>query len=524
MAEIELRKESFSMVRLDIFDRIKIKNVIEEYCGKNKITFKDLAKEMDISRAQLYNIFDSRIIDIQTLIGLQKKFNFCILKGSEVEKYLLSLEFDLFRIQQQAVLVNVFKSYGNESNRSEWLQNCHFLRVNSYYAFLYIRFISDFLWFDDRNYLKENHELLPFWQKKYLRNSSSIYRIPEYDKVRNLLAKDKIYKKSLSEEEFKYLNEKRDSLKSKKSTAIQDLLREENNFDWYLCRKISEFSENALISSSSIPNNNFGISFNFQEKDLDIESCKHYINIPIAGSKQKWMKYSAFVKTLILERKLNKNIENDHIKYHENFMKEVFELIKNDMKNIKIIENKLTKLSTSSDIRYINFFPSEFNYYSKDENIKKLLIDRIYLKEDNLDKEADLLLRISMLLYDNNWEVDTDCIGTELGNKSGNKLSNKLGNKVYYSDLIAYNKENTFNDEEEDKIVQIDIKIFKKKNTLQISTLERILKVLEKGGWDKHIIFSNLPFPEKCIEFVKRTNIYLLLDTELDKLMDTISN
>ena len=38
MAEIELRKETFSMVKLDILDRLKIKNIVEEYCAKNKIT------------------------------------------------------------------------------------------------------------------------------------------------------------------------------------------------------------------------------------------------------------------------------------------------------------------------------------------------------------------------------------------------------------------------------------------------------------------------------------------------------
>ena len=61
MAEIELRKETFSMVKLDILDRLKIKNIVEEYCAKNKISLKELAKELDISRAQLYNLFDSRM-------------------------------------------------------------------------------------------------------------------------------------------------------------------------------------------------------------------------------------------------------------------------------------------------------------------------------------------------------------------------------------------------------------------------------------------------------------------------------
>ena len=180
MAEIELRKETFSMVKLDVFDRIKIKSVIEEYCHINKISLKDLAKELNISRAQLYNIFDSRLIDLQTLITLQKKFNFSILKASEVDEYLSKLEFDLLRINQDAALTNNLDSLSRKSYKSEWLQNLRFLKVNSYYAFLYLRFISDFLWFDDRKYLKDNFQDLPFWNKKYLRDSQSIYRIQEY--------------------------------------------------------------------------------------------------------------------------------------------------------------------------------------------------------------------------------------------------------------------------------------------------------------------------------------------------------
>lgn len=511
MAEIELRKETFSMVKLDILDRLKIKNIVEEYCAKNKITLKELAKELDISRAQLYNLFDSRMIDVHTLIDLQKKFNFCILKGSQVEKYLLQLEFDLFRIHQQASLSNDFNSYSRQSYKSEWLQNCHFLRVNSYYAFLYIRFISDFLWFDDRKYLKDNHKKLPFWKKKYLRNSESIYRIPEYDEVRNLLRKDKEYFISLHDKEMKYLHEKRDSLKSKKSLAIQDLYREDSDYDWYLCRKISEFTEGVLISNYNRPNRSFGISLTFPEEPSNIDSCKDFISIPIAGNKETWIKYSGFIKKLLLERKLNINIRTNHEEYHENFMKKVFALIDKDMENIKTIENKLPDHSTSSDLRYINLLSSELDHYSKDENLKDLLIERSY-KKDNLEKEADLFIRVHFLLHDNNWEAEQDYLGST------------LGNKVYYCDLIATEKTNNLKNEEENKAVLIDLKIFKNKNTLQISTLERIIKTTDKGGWDKYVIISNSPFPDKCIEFVKGTKIILLLDSELDKLINLISN
>ena len=141
MAEIELRKETFSMVKLDIFDRIKIKSVIEEFCVLKKISLKDLAKELNISRAQLYNIFDSRLIDLQTLITLQKKFNFSILKPAEVERYLSMLEFDLLKTHQKEVLTDDLDCSSRKSYKSEWLQNFRFLKVNSYYAFLYLRFI-----------------------------------------------------------------------------------------------------------------------------------------------------------------------------------------------------------------------------------------------------------------------------------------------------------------------------------------------------------------------------------------------
>ena len=115
-----------------------------------------------------------------------------------------------------------------------------------------------------------------------------------------------------------------------------------------------------------------------------------------------------------------------------------------------------------------------------------------------------------MYLYEKQWTLDQDFIGTT------------IGNKVYYCDLIASEQKNGLNEEEE-KSVQISIKIFKNKNTLQISTLERILKTIDKEGWDKHVIFSNLPFSEKCIEFVKGTKIILLLESDLEKLIDFIN-
>ena len=510
MAEIELRKETFSMVKLDIFDRIKIKSVIEEYCHINNLSLKDLAKELNVSRAQLYNIFDARLIDLQTLITLQKKFNFSIIKASEVEEYLSKLEFDLLRIHQDAVLTDNLDSLSRKSYKSEWLQNFRFLKVNSYYAFLYLRFISNFLWFDDRKYLKNNFQNLPFWNKKYLRDSQSIYRIQEYANARDILAKDIKYQKSLNEEEINYLKELQDSLDKDKNMIVQDLDKL-NNFDSYICKKISEFTESALISQNSSPNNTFGFSLDFVNEPLEIQTHKEFINIPIGGNTITWKKYDAFVRTIILERKLNKNIQQNHIEYHKNFMKEVKELIKKDVKNAKTIDKKLPKHTSERKIRYINLFPSELNSYSKDGNHNQLLIDRDRIPRfDYLDLEATLLIHIKKILYENNWGFDEDFIGST------------LGNKVYYSDIIAHEKK--YESEDKNKSIQITLKVFSKKNTLQLSTLERILKTTEKGGWDKHIIFSNLPFPEKCIEFVKRTNIYLLLDTELDKLMDTILN
>lgn len=511
MAEIEIRKESFSMVKLDIFDRIKIKTVIEEYCGKKGISLKDLAKELNISRAQLYNIFDTRLIDIQALIRLQKKFNFCLLKASEVEKYLSKLEFDLLRINQKQMLNKELDSDRRQTYKSEWLQNCHFLNVNSYYAFLYLRFLSDFLWFDDRKYLSENHEKLPFWKHKYMRDSQSIYRIPEYKNANAIFNKDKEFQTLLDNEEIVYLKNLSESLEEGKSLAIENLQRE-NDYDWYISRKISEFVETSLISNSGIPNNEFGVKLDFPKELSRIETVKNNINIPIAGTKVNWLRYSGFVKTVIKERDVSNEIKKDHGIYHEDFMKKVFQIIEGDIKNIKTLQSKLLDRSSTSDIRFTNLLPAEIKYYSKDENNKELLIDPLFFKADNLFEEANLLVELKMLLKENNWGFDEDFLGST------------IANKVYYCDLIVHENKFGFNDDGDNKVIQITLKIFKKKNTLQISTLERILKTLEKDKWDKHIIISNLPFSEKCIEFVKGTKIYLLLEKDKEKLIEIMSN
>ena len=55
------------------------------------------------------------------------------------------------------------------------------------------------------------------------------------------------------------------------------------------------------------------------------------------------------------------------------------------------------------------------NYiYSFYENLKDLLIERSY-KKDNLEKEADLFIRVHFLLHDNNWEAEQDYLGSTLG-------------------------------------------------------------------------------------------------------------
>ena len=88
MAEIDRDEENFSMVNLSIGDRLLIKAAVESYCKNNSITLKEIAKDLKISRAQLYVIFESRTIDLITLIKLQKKFNFSVLDSTEVDNYI----------------------------------------------------------------------------------------------------------------------------------------------------------------------------------------------------------------------------------------------------------------------------------------------------------------------------------------------------------------------------------------------------------------------------------------------------
>ena len=72
MAEIDTSEENFSSVQLSIKDRLLIKTSIDKYCKVNGITLKEIASELKISRAQLYIIFESRSLDLITLIKLQK--------------------------------------------------------------------------------------------------------------------------------------------------------------------------------------------------------------------------------------------------------------------------------------------------------------------------------------------------------------------------------------------------------------------------------------------------------------------
>ena len=167
MAEIDTSEENFSSVQLTINDRLLIKASIDKYCKVNGITLKEIASELKISRAQLYIIFESRSLDLITLIKLQKKFNFSILDSTEVESFISLLEFDLFPIHQDSNLAPSNDYFIRKSYRDEWLRYCRFQKVNSYYAFLYLRHIGDFLWIDDREYLRKNKEDLPYWNSKY---------------------------------------------------------------------------------------------------------------------------------------------------------------------------------------------------------------------------------------------------------------------------------------------------------------------------------------------------------------------
>ena len=72
MATIDTDENTFSMVKMEIWDRLTLKASVDKYCYENKISLKDLANELNISRAQLYIIFESRSLDLITLIKFQK--------------------------------------------------------------------------------------------------------------------------------------------------------------------------------------------------------------------------------------------------------------------------------------------------------------------------------------------------------------------------------------------------------------------------------------------------------------------
>ena len=76
MATIDTDEKTFSTIRMEIWDRIILKASVDKYCSENKISLKDVTKELNISRAQLYIIFESRSLDLITLITFQKNLIF----------------------------------------------------------------------------------------------------------------------------------------------------------------------------------------------------------------------------------------------------------------------------------------------------------------------------------------------------------------------------------------------------------------------------------------------------------------
>ena len=56
-----------------------------------------------------------------------------------------------------------------------------------------------------------------------------------------------------------------------------------------------------------------------------------------------------------------------------------------------------------------------------------------------------------MLLKENNWGFDEDFLGST------------IANKVYYCDLIVHENKFGFNDDGDNKVIQITLKIFKRK-------------------------------------------------------------
>ena len=97
-------------------------------------------------------------------------------------------------------------------------------------------------------------------------------------------------------------------------------------------------------------------------------------------------------------------------------------------------------------------------------------------------------------------------------------MGTQLSNKKYFCDLVAF-KDSEIPGKETDG-VQFTFKFFKNKNTLQVSTLERIKKTTQLDKWDKHIVVSNLPYSTKCINAAKNSNITLILESDIENLMD----
>ena len=507
MAEIDTSEENFSSVQLTINDRLLIKASIDKYCKVNGITLKEIASELKISRAQLYIIFESRSLDLITLIKLQKKFNFSILDSTEVESFISLLEFDLFPIHQDSNLAPSNDYFIRKSYRDEWLRYCRFQKVNSYYAFLYLRHIGDFLWIDDREYLRKNKEDLPYWNSKYKydRYDNSTSRIPLYKEALDLTFKRKqknIKDKDRDKNKPKYTMKEIEEFYEKDSGVYETFL--EN--DKYSGKKISEFIENALIArvneSETEDFNKFGVAFNFPKKPLKIIEFEEYINIPIAGSSRKWGYYEKFVYNVIKCSPLEDDIKEDHQKYHMEFMKKINKLLLADEKNIEEIDETMGG-DKSFYKRYRSIFPKELSSFKNNKDKYSISYE---FTDNSLKQEALYSMRTEWVLEKNNWGSSQDVTGTQLSNKK------------YYADLVAF-KESNLPDKDTDG-VQFTFKYFKNANSLQVSTLERIKKTTAIDKWDRHIIISNLPFSKKCRECAENSNIFLILESEIENLME----
>ncbi len=505
MATIDTDEKTFSTIRMEIWDRIILKASVDKYCSENKISLKDLANELNISRAQLYIIFESRSLDLITLIKFQKKFNFSVLNSREVDNFISLLEFDLFPIHQESNLTPTNNEIGRNSYRDEWLRYCRFMKVNSYYSFLYLRHIGGFLWIDDRDYIRKNREKLPYWNIKHRKNSDSVRRIPIYEKAIDKIYSDKKYKKELLD--YEYSKKAKINNDFENYSGIDTALY---NNDWYAGKKISEYVENALISqidhSDDLGNNNydFGINFNYPEKPKKIESYVECINVPIAGTFKKWKYYDELIKNIIHLSGYDAQVKKSHQDYHSKFMKRIYKFIDLDDRKVKEIDEGIgSKESTYRLLRSI--FPKQLDYYSKNKH--ELFISGQF-SDEILQREAILFIMIKDILESNGWGTSEDVTGEQLSNKK------------YYCDLIAF-KDSESPDKETDG-VQFTFKIYKTVNTLQVSTIERIKKTTasERGGWDKHIIISNLPYSLKCLECAKDSNVTLITEEEIPKLMD----